>query len=538
MKHGYPKTGDTCLNDPTSRRIFLKQLGAATLALPMTTAWAQHKFSRNPFGLGVASGSPTHDGVVLWTRLFDPGVFSSHLPDENLAVKWEVATDPGFHQIVQSGMAQAVAGLAHSVHVEVNGLPSDQWFHYRFMAGTHISPTGKTRTFASPGVDTPNPLRIAFASCQHYEQGYFNAYPHLVKEAPDLMVFLGDYIYEYAPGKQGVRSHSGSWCLTLEDYRQRYAQYKQEPELQAIHAACPWWLTWDDHEVQNDYAGTQAGSVGPQSNFAKRRANAYQAYYEHMPLKAAVLMQGIAGLDNGAEMRIYDHVRYGNLLSLSMLDTRQYRTAQACTPGGKTGSGVLDPRQCEQLNDEARSMLGLAQEQWLEQQLAGSQAQTWNILAQSTLFGACSFNTSEGVKIWNDGWDGYPAARKRLTDQLTRHHVPRPIILGGDVHENWVGYVKADYSTPNSPVVGVEFCGTSIASYDGKNTTARQRRNPHFVYSEGSRKGYAIALFSKSEMRVHLRATLDHRSRESAVETLASFRVAADASGPLRIETV
>jgi alkaline phosphatase D len=507
------------------KREFLKKLTIATALLPATSSvWAQPKFNKNPFTLGVASGSATHDSVVLWTRLHDPGVFSSNIPNEIIPVKWEISKDEAFTQIVQAGISQASPDLAHSIHVELSSLPTNQWFFYRFKVGEFTSATGKTRTFAAPGAAN-DPLKIAFASCQHYELGYFNSYPYVVAEKPDLMLFLGDYIYEYAPGKTGFRSVEGSWCLTISDYRKRYATYKQEKELQEVHACCPWLVTWDDHEVQNDYAGVQEGSMGPSTNFLKRRAAAYQAYYEHMPLKASVLTEGVAGLDKGAEMRIYENYKFGNLLSLSMLDTRQYRSPQACTPNGKTGSGVLDPKSCELLLDESRTMLGLQQEQWLEKQLESGKDHTWNLIGQTTRFGQILLSYPEGPKISNDGWDGYPVTRTRITKQLIKHKVPNPVILGGDVHENWVGYVKENYGSPTSKAVGVEFCGASISSYEGKNTSVRQKRNPHFVFSEGQRMGYTIMEVNKSELLVSIRVVKDHRQKTSDIETLAKFRV-------------
>ena len=222
------------------KREFLKKLTIATALLPATSSvWAQPKFNKNPFTLGVASGSATHDSVVLWTRLHDPGVFSSIIPNEIIPVKWEISKDEAFTQIVQAGISQASPDLAHSIHVELSSLPTNQWFFYRFKVGEFTSATGKTRTFVAPGAAN-DPLKIAFASCQHYELGYFNSYPYVVAEKPDLMLFLGDYIYEYAPGKTGFRSVEGSWCLTISDYRKRYATYKQEKELQEVHACCPW----------------------------------------------------------------------------------------------------------------------------------------------------------------------------------------------------------------------------------------------------------------------------------------------------------
>lgn len=515
------------------RRKFLKIVYAATVFLPSVEAWSQVNLPKNPFNLGVASGCPTHNSVVLWTRLFDDGIFSSNIPHRDIPVKWELALDDQFKNIAKSGFINAVAALAHSVHAEVIDLPANTWFYYRFSSGGHNSRIGKTRTFAEPKSKDQDRIKLAFASCQHFEHGYYNAYPHMVEEKPDLVVFLGDYIYEYAPGKTGVRSHSGGWCLGLNDYRNRYAQYKSEPALQDIHAACPWITTWDDHEVQNDYAGLNPGSFGPYTDFQNRRAAAYQAYYEHMPLRASVLIEGLAGLEKGAEMRIYENYRFGNILNMSVLDTRQYRDVQACNPSGKTGSSFVDPATCEMLSTEERSILGTKQEEWLHKQLVNSSDQTWTVISQATLFGTMVYRTAAGKKVWNDAWDGYPASRKRIQEDLASNKVANPVIFGGDVHENWVGYVKEDYANPRSKVLGFEFCGTSITSGGGKSTATRQNANPHFIYSEGLRHGYSVAEFTKDSLVVNLRAVIDHKAKESGIETLASFKMV---SGSKKIE--
>jgi alkaline phosphatase D len=274
-------------------RRHLLQLAAATattLWLPRS-AWSQPRLSGNPFTLGVASGSPTHDGVVLWTRLALSTLFGSVLGKEPFTVRWEIAHDEAFQRTVQRGQVQAVVELAHAVHVEVQGLEPDRWYHYRFMVGgvgnDWVSPVGRTRTFPAPGADAAR-LRLGYASCQRWEHGYFSAHRHLAQEQLDAVMFLGDYIYEYPAAGNAVRLPSGGWVLTLDDYRQRYAQHKGEADLQAAHAACPWLVTWDDHEVQNDYAGLNEGENGPAvANFAARRAAAYQAFYEHMPLRAS-----------------------------------------------------------------------------------------------------------------------------------------------------------------------------------------------------------------------------------------------------------
>lgn len=512
------------LSDPHRRRLLqLAASCAATSWLPRS-AWSQARLDGQPFALGVASGSPTHDSVVLWTRLLLP----EGQPGQAVTVRWEVAHDEQFTRPVQRGQAQAVAALAHSVHVEVPGLQSDRWYFYRFMLGDAVSPTGRTRTFPAPDAVVAH-LRLAYASCQNWQHGYFSAYRHMLAENPDLVLFLGDYLYEYPNSLSAVRPATGDWLLTLGDYRQRYALYKSDPDLQAMHQACPWLLTWDDHEVQNDYAGNHEGQSGaPNLDFAGRRAAAYQAYYEHMPMRAAVLTQAIAGLASGAEMRIYQRLHYGRLASFYMLDARQYKDPQVCTKGGKPGSATLDPATCADWLNPARSLLGRAQEHWLnaEFEQAGRQ---WNVLGQQTLLGQRDFRPGPGQRLWNDGWDGYSAARARLTDSLQKNAVANPVVLGGDVHENWVGHVKADYADPRSAALGVEFCGTSITSRSGGNakTAERLAENPHFVFADAERKGYGVVDFTPRQLRTRLRVVDDVRQPVTGVETLASFAVQA-----------
>jgi len=487
------------------------------------SASSQARFSSDPFALGVASGSPTHNSVVLWTRLA-PGY--APLDAGDVSVRWQVAHDANFQRLAASGQGSAIAALAHAVHVEVPGLESDRWYHYRFMAGDAVSATGRTRTFPSPGAKVSR-LRLGYASCQHWEHGYYSAYRHMQDENLDALMFLGDYIYEYAGSSRAVRSVQAGTAVSLEDYRARYALYKSDPDLQRMHQACPWLMTWDDHEVQNDYAGTTPGDRGPAGlDFAARRAAAYQAYYEHMPLRAHVLTRAMAGLASGAEMRIYGSVPYGDLAMLYLLDDRQYRDHQACTKGGATGSGVVNPQDCVLWNDLRRTLLGPQQERWLEQSFANTQAQ-WNVLGQQTVFGQRDLKAGEGQALSNDGWDGYPVARARLTDALQRHKVRNPVILGGDVHANWVGLVKADYARPDSASIGVEFCGTSITSRGGINGRIADviAENPHFVFIDRERRGYGVAEFTPGQLTTTLRAVTDVTRPDSGIETLARFVV-------------
>jgi alkaline phosphatase D len=505
------------------RQLLVGAASCASLGWLPRSAWSQPLLQSNPFALGVASGSPTHDSVVLWTRLVQ-----AEAPALGpITVRWEIAHDEQFQRLVQSGQAQALPMLAHSVHAEVQGLEPDRWYHYRFMLGAAVSATGRTRTFPAPGA-VARRLRLGYASCQHWEHGHYSAYRHMQGENLDALMFLGDYIYEYGGSSKAVRTVSTGTTITLDDYRARYALYKSDPHLQGMHAACPWLLTWDDHEVQNDYASGTQGSRGPEGiDFAARRAAAYQAYYEHMPLRAAALGRALNGVwGANRELRLYDRVPFGRLATLHLLDDRQYRDPQACTKGGGPGSSTVNPASCAALANPRRTLLGAAQERWLEQSLATGGGQ-WTVLGQQTVFGQRDFKPGEGLIVSNDGWDGHPAARTRVTDALQRHQAGNPVFLGGDVHSNWVGHVKADYGRVQSKAVGVEFCGTSITSRGGTNDGVPETlaENPHFVFVDRERRGYGVAEFSPKGLNVTLRAVDDVTRQDSGLQTLAAFAV-------------
>jgi alkaline phosphatase D len=523
----------------------LAAFSATTLSLPRSV-WSQtdssRKFQNNPFALGVASGSPTHDSVVLWTRLVE-----NSLDSRPVAVRWEVADDDAFSRIVQTGQHLATADLGHSVHVELQNLQADRWYFYRFMAGDAVSKVGRTRTFPKVGLSVDK-LKITYASCQRWEAGYFTAYKHMLAEKPDAVLFLGDYIYEY-PGNpvSAVRipslTSTMGFVLTLDDYRARYAQYKSDADLQAMHAACPWLVTWDDHEVQNDYAGLTPGDSGladifsKSADFAMRRAAAYQAYYENMPIRASALTKSLSGLASGAEMRIFQRVDVGQLASFYMLDPRQYRDRQACSKDGKFGSSMVNPAKCADWLDPKRTMLGAQQESWLSAELASAKQRgsTWNVLAQSTLFGLRDNTPGDGQSFFNDGWDGYAAARKRLTNAIQKYTVQNVVMLGGDVHENWVGYLKADYvqtaTAQAAQAIGVEFCGTSITSTAGsravEKTPERLAENPHFVFADAKFRGYGVIDFTAKQLTTTLRVVDNVRSKTTTPSTLAQFVVPA-----------
>lgn len=519
---------------------------AAATALPRWS-WSATLRQRDLFALGVASGDPRPDGFVLWTRLIDgpvPGTVPADAPrgrlPEALTVRWEVAEDDGFRRIVRTGQAPALAALGHAVHVEVAGLMPGRWYFYRFMHGDAATPPARTRTAPAAGA-MPDRLRFAFASCQRWEQGLYAGYRHMSGEDLDLVLFLGDYIYEYAmpakPPKHALaRTHSLPAAQTLADYRDRYALYRTDPHLQAAHRACPWIVTWDDHEVQNDYAGL-SGS-GAADAFLARRAAGYQAFYENMPLRSSVLAHGLAGLGTHDALRIHGRHAWGRLLRLHLLDTRQYRDRQACrTPGGKL-QGALSPRDCPELADPARSMLGMAQERWLGQGLAqdaAPQGVQWSVLAQQTIFAQRNYRPSPEESYHASTWDGYPAARQRLLDAV-RDTAPRnTVLLGGDIHQNYVCRVLADFSKPRSAVIGSEFCGTSISSASNVPQARVEeiaRLNPHVLLARSDRRGYAVAEVTPARWTTTLRVLDDVMREDSGISTLARFVVEDGRAGP------
>jgi len=499
-----------------TRRSFLKTVGA------LGAAYALPGFAADPFALGVASGYPSPDGVVLWTRL------AGALDPLAVPVRWEIAGDESMKSILFSGETTAEPAWAHSVHVEVRGLAPERWYWYRFMTAGAQSPIGRTRTAPAAGAANPR-LRFAFASCQQYEQGYFNAYRHIAADAPDLVAFLGDYIYESSWGRDHVRKHDRPEPYTLEDYRGRYTQYRSDPDLQAAHAACPWIVTWDDHEVDNDYADDRPEDGMERAPFLERRAAAYRAYYEHMPLPERMRPRG-------PDMRIYTHLDWGQLARFHIVDTRQYRSWQACPRKGRRGgSNTIDIEQCERLFRPGRTMLGRAQERWLEQSFGSSRA-AWNVIAQTTTMAQFDQLPGPGRRAWTDGWDGYPAARQRLFQQLSERKVSNPVVLGGDVHSFNVCQLKADFDDPASPVVASEFVGTSITSQAWSQERLNQYLpdNPHFLLADSRFRGYVRAEVTPRRMTADLRAMESVQTRDAPCSTLASFVVEDGKPGPQR----
>ena len=514
------------------RRRFLKALSAlglgAGFAARAQTFNPKPRFAAFPFSLGVASGYPTPSALTLWTRLAPiPGAPGGGMPGEVVPVSWEVARDEGMNDIAASGTAYAAPDWAHAVHVEPAGLQPNRTYWYRFSAGDAQSPIGRTHTLPTPQ-NRPSRLRFAFASCQQYEQGYYGAYRHLVADQPDLVLHLGDYIYESSWGRDHVRKHNTPEAVTLDDYRARYALYKSDPDLQSAHAACPWLVTWDDHEVENDYAPERSENLDTPEWFLARRAAAYKAWYEHMPVPRRMLPVG-------PHSRIYARLNYANLAAFFVLDDRQYRTPQACARPGRGGSNTIDVAECAELADPKRSLLGVQQEQWLEAGL-GASRQRWNVIAQQTLFAQMNRRDGPGRFAWTDGWDGYPASRRRLLDVFASGKAVNPVVIGGDVHCFYVNQLKADFDDPASPVVASEFVGTSISSQHGaQDALDKQRlRNPHVLLADGRYRGYTRVEVTPKRMQVDLRAMESVATREAPCSTLASFVVEDGKPGPQR----
>ena len=509
---------------PDRREVLRRAVALAAagfLAPALSRAKSPPRFSAYPFTLGVASGSPTTEGFVLWTRLAPEPLAGGGLGAQSHEVRWEVAHDEKFSRIAKRGTATAEASRAHAVHVEVGGLEPGRGYHYRFLAGGEASTTGRARTAPAAG-DGDDRLRIALASCQHYEQGFFAAHRHLAAESPDLVAFVGDYIYESSRKGGTVRTHHNAEPTTLAAYRDRYAQYKVDADLQAAHACAPWIVTWDDHEVDNDYANDRGQDLDP--DFLARRAAGYRAFFEHLPVRPSVLRAD-------GEYRLYGAHAWGSLANLFVLDDRQYRDHQACPHPGRGGSAVVGP-DCTERTREDRTLLGAAQERWLAGALAASKSR-WNLLVQQTLLVPAGRPTDKGTMFWTDGWDGYPAARQRLLEDLAKSGATNAVVLGGDVHTNYVADVHARPGDPASPVIAAEFCGTSITSQGGsrKLVESIRKANPHFRFADGSKRGYVLLEVGRERLEARLRVLDAVTRRDADISTAAAFTVLAGRPG-------
>lgn len=519
--------------------------GAVSLAgtLPGTSR-QQIWRDETPFALGVAAGSPRSDGFVLWTRLApDPLITEGPLGQEadrglagmetatgDIEIGYEISADPDMRQIVRRGSATAEAAFAYSVHLEVSGLQPARPYWFRFVSGNAVSRIGRAMTLSRFDADASH-LKLGVVSCSNYERGYFSAYRHLAAEAPDLVLFLGDYIYEKAHGGDVIRRHSdGVAAATLAQYRRRHAQYRLDPDLQNLHATTPCLMSWDDHEVQNDYAGDWSESFDDPVAFRRRRAAAYQAFYEHMPLRPSL------SRPRGVEMRIYDRTDFGTLLQIHLLDGRQYRSREACYGPPDHGGGHLEThRSCTELTDPSRSMLGKAQEDWLYDGLASSDA-SWNLVAQDVLmapFREAQPAPEHGFGYATDRWDGYPANRARLLQHLHAAQPRNPVILSGDIHSFWANDLHLDAEDVTSPLVAHELVGTSITSHGPDYATLMRNMadNPQIRFCDSRQRGYMALDITSRHLTAHFRAISDPTDPAAHLSTLRSFVIENGAPG-------
>ncbi|MFB7363665.1 alkaline phosphatase D family protein [Streptomyces hydrogenans] len=512
------------------RRRFLTTAGAAAVLafatqLPAAGAAAAaeldgRRITEDPFTLGVASGDPHPGSVLLWTRLaprpFEPG---GGLPAERVSVHWELARDERFARTVRRGRATAHPEFSHTVHVEVEHLEPGREFYYRFRAGDWTSPVGRTRTAPAPWA-RPAELRIGAVSCQAFHDGYFTAYRHLADEDLDVVLHLGDYLYEYAVNATGgARAYTDRTLpavfnretVTLEDYRLRYGLYKSDPDLRAAHAAHPFVVTWDDHETENNYAGGIPENGVPPEEFLLRRAAAYRAYWEHQPLRRPQLPEG-------PDMRLYRRLRFGRLAQFDILDTRQYRSDQAYGDGWQVPGPLSE--------DPARTMTGAAQERWLLDGWRASDAR-WNVLPQQVVFAERRDRPTADFKLSMDSWDGYPASRQRILAGAESAGVENLMVLTGDVHVGYGFDLKADFRDPASRTVGTEIVATSIASgKDGadrpSNYDKLMQANPHLRFFNG-RRGYVTVAFGEESARADFRTVPYVTTPGAPVTTAGSF---------------
>lgn len=501
------------------RRLFLAT-GAAAAALPLirTTKSEAAQAGDAGFRHGVASGDPLADRVMLWTRVTAPGASTA-------TVRWVVARDPKLAQVVARGEGQTGAWRDFTVKVDVGGLRPGTTYYYRFESGGSRSAIGRTRTLPATGVGR---LRFGVVSCSNYPFGYFNAYAALARRTDlDAVLHLGDYIYEYPNAQFGDGTAIGripepnKEIVALADYRARHAQYKADPDSQAVHRQHPFIVVWDDHELANNTWSGGAQNHNPEKgegDWFARRSAAVQAFFEWMPIR-----EDAAALSP----LIYRTLRFGDLADLVMLDTRLV---------GRDQQVLRDDVAAIESPD--RSLLGRAQEGWLGGELAESKraGTRWQLVGQQVMFAP---QTEPGKPSFNaDSWDGYRATRDRVLDMVSQLKIDSFAVLTGDVHSSWV------YDLPRRPYgaydpatgqgsLGVEFTVTSVTSHstlgsgpDGEKQLAGLReRMPHLHYVDGRYRGYGVLDLTRERLQMDyfaMKTVLDRTPDERFVKGFAA----------------
>jgi len=472
------------------------------------------------FALGVASGDPLPHAVILWTRLAPAPTQGGGMPAVDVPVRWELAEDESFRRGIRRGDTVAEARYAHSVHVDVRQLPPARWFFYRFIVGDQVSPVGRTRTAPVRGHGADR-LRFLFASCQNWQSGLWPLWAHAPAEDPDVVLHLGDYIYESQAGTGPtiVRPHNGPEIITLDDYRNRYGLYKGDPALQGIHAACPWIVTWDDHEVENNYAGLMPQFPNEAPEFPARRAAGYQAWWEHQPVRLPP--------PTGPDLTIYRAFDWGRLARFHVLDGRQYRSNQPCDEAGDFGPT------CDARVAPTQTMLGEAQEAWIGTSLADSRAR-WDVVANQTVMTSMPL---AGVFYNRDQWDGYAAARARLLDQIRAGGVENAVVITGDIHAAGAGSLVGENpdGSSSTDAVGTELVGSSISSRfdDGLADVAEQLVGalPHIAFADMRHRGYMVCDATDTELVTRYQVVDSTDTPDAPVRTAATFTTLAGTPG-------
>jgi alkaline phosphatase D len=517
-----------------NRRAFLRRLGGSVVVTAAESyfrqsVWGSPVFAAYPFSLGVASGEPAPDGFVIWTKVAPkPLERGGGMPKKPVEVEWMVGTDERMRQLAQKGTAVAHPELGHSVHVEVHGLQSARDYFYQFRIGGERSQIGRARTLPEPGT-TVNQLRFAVVGCQSYEDGFYTAFRRIADEQLDFVFHYGDYIYEFRarlPGggaRRVVRVMPGEpdECYTLDDYRHRYSIYQGDPDLQAAHAAAPFVMSYDDHEIGNDWAGDTSRDQTPPELFLLRRAAAFQAWYEHLPLRRTQIPRG-------PDILAYRRFVVGDLLAVNVLDTRLYRSPQACVAGPRVRVG------CAEALDTSRTMLGEKQERWLGDSFSGSKS-VWTLLAQQVAMARLDRNPDPQLFGPNlDKWDGAVAARDRLFAAIESAKLGNLVVVSGDAHQSWVGELKKDFLDEKSATLGIEFVTTSATSGgDGfdinENFKIVLEQNPHMKFFN-SQRGYTRHIVTRSRWQADLQVLDKVSAPNGSLSTRKSFVIESGAN--------
>ncbi|WP_439032284.1 alkaline phosphatase D family protein [Gordonia terrae] len=442
--------------------------------------------SAGVFTLGVASGDPLPDGVVLWTRLSrNPLAPAGGMGAVAVPVEWEIGPDETMARVLRRGVAHATPEWGHSVHVDVRGLAPGTDYFYRFRAQGEVSAIGRTRTAPAPGSHVPA-LSVAVASCQNWADGYYHAFADMAAHAPDLVLHLGDYIYEKPIPKHGGARRGASLPISatreatdLDDYRERYALYKSDPDLQLAHAVAPFVIAFDDHEVDNNWAADVPEDDTSRAAFAVRRAHALRAWWENTPVRTAAR-------PDGTVVRAQRRLAFGDLAEINLLDTRSHRSDQV--------NGDNDTGQNARTADPSRTILGQAQERWLLDGLATSRHR-WDVMAQQVPMADLARSAGPTRAVSMDGWSGYEDSRRRVLDGAAGRGVRNLVSLAGDIHRSVVADLRTRY-TDESPTRGVELAATSVTSGgDGEDSDEGDRRlkaaSPHVRFGN-SQRGYLL----------------------------------------------